>query len=207
MSEVLDALDRMIADLKDTQPRRVTTEWPPATSRLSAAVTTVATVTTEKQDIYNEHWLPDIVATAITNDIFALKVSKIGGHSGHGGHSGGNPAEISGHLLHGGGHKWPLPQKSLDAHSFRPGDLTRDGHLGHMQHGERLAPGLCAGSRAPIGDVGDGVDVLALADGNRVHLDPNYRCLIAWGEQWRSAAHAAVTTLWDENLQPSREEK
>lgn len=38
--------------------------------------------------------------------------------------------------------------------------------------------------------IGDG-EALKLADGNRVHLDPNYRCLIAWGETWRAAAHAA----------------
>jgi len=58
---------------------------------------------------------------------------------------------------------------------------------------------LCAGCRAPIAE---GVEKLELADGNTVHLDSDYRCLIAWGDRWRSAAHAAIV----QNLQPREEE-
>jgi hypothetical protein len=54
----------------------------------------------------------------------------------------------------------------------------------HLEHGERVPSTLCAGCRQALGDV----EVLDLADGNRVHLDPAYRCLIAWGEVWRSTA-------------------
>ena len=57
----------------------------------------------------------------------------------------------------------------------------------HLEHGERVPRDLCAGCRMPIGD-GAAMD---LADDNRVHLDPDYRCLIAWGETWRAAARAA----------------
>jgi hypothetical protein len=51
--------------------------------------------------------------------------------------------------------------------------------------GEKIAPGLCAGCHTPITE---GSAALDLADRNRVHLDPNYRCLIAWGDHWRGAA-------------------
>jgi len=59
---------------------------------------------------------------------------------------------------------------------------------GHLDHGERVPRALCAGCRSPIAP---GDDFLALADDNRVHFDADYRCLIAWGERWRSAAGAA----------------
>jgi hypothetical protein len=48
---------------------------------------------------------------------------------------------------------------------------------------------LCAGCRTPITE---GSAALDLADGNRVHLDPNYRCLIAWGDHWRGAVRSAL---------------
>jgi hypothetical protein len=54
-----------------------------------------------------------------------------------------------------------------------------------------ICAGLCASCRAPIGDH---IDVLDLADGYRAHLDANYRCLIAWGAQWRSVTWQKSTT-------------
>jgi hypothetical protein len=58
----------------------------------------------------------------------------------------------------------------------------------HLEHGKRVPRELCAGCRAPLGDA----EATDLADGNRVHLDPDYRCLIRWGEIWRRVACNAV---------------
>jgi hypothetical protein len=49
---------------------------------------------------------------------------------------------------------------------------------------------LCAGCRKPIDPADD--EILDLADDNRVHIDTDHRCLIAWGRRWRAAAHAAI---------------
>jgi hypothetical protein len=48
---------------------------------------------------------------------------------------------------------------------------------------------ICAGCRRPILS---GEETLELADDNRVHIDNDYQCLIAWGRRWRAAARAAV---------------
>jgi hypothetical protein len=47
-----------------------------------------------------------------------------------------------------------------------------------LDHGERVPCAFCAGYRAPFTP---SEEVVELADDNRVHLDAEYRCLIAWG--------------------------
>jgi hypothetical protein len=67
----------------------------------------------------------------------------------------------------------------------------------HLEHGERVPRALCAGCRRPIGD-GEALD---LADDNVVHIDAEYRCLIAWGEAWRSAAGPMVVAAGDRSAE------
>jgi hypothetical protein len=59
----------------------------------------------------------------------------------------------------------------------------------HLAHSERVGRAVCAGCRRFIGPR---EEVLDLADDNVTHIDAEYRCLIAWGERWRSAARAAL---------------
>lgn len=60
----------------------------------------------------------------------------------------------------------------------------------HRQHGERIAPHLCAGCGEPIGK-GRARDLI---DGNRVHLG-GLDCLIRFGHRWRAAATAGLAAL------------
>jgi hypothetical protein len=69
-------------------------------------------------------------------------------------------------------------------------DGLRRETMWHLAHGERIGLAVCAGCRRFLGT---GEKALELADGNAVHLTDDYRCLIAWGQQWRAAARAAVS--------------
>jgi hypothetical protein len=60
----------------------------------------------------------------------------------------------------------------------------------HRDHGASVPKWQCAGCGKPIG----GLEVLALADGNRVHFQA-LDCLLRYGERWRSAATAALRSL------------
>jgi hypothetical protein len=68
----------------------------------------------------------------------------------------------------------------------------------HKEHGERLSADICAGCRRPI----DRSEALDQIDGNRVHVDRNFACLIKYGEQWRGTARRA---LLDMGLKPPAE--
>jgi hypothetical protein len=65
----------------------------------------------------------------------------------------------------------------------------------HRDHGARVPEWQCAGCGKPIG----GPEVLALADGNRVHFQA-LDCLLRYGERWRAAATAALRAF---GLHPS----
>jgi hypothetical protein len=58
----------------------------------------------------------------------------------------------------------------------------------HMERGERVSRGLCAGCRRSIGSA----KVLDLIDGCRVHLTDDNACLVRHGERWRAAATRAL---------------
>jgi hypothetical protein len=60
----------------------------------------------------------------------------------------------------------------------------------HRRHGTRVPQWQCAGCGKAIG----GLAALALADGNRVHID-KLDCLLRFGERWRSEAAAALRAL------------
>jgi hypothetical protein len=108
-----------------------------------------------------------------------------GAHSAHSDHSRTNPGEIGGHL------KTQVPngaQCRSNAGDRASLALAKLACRWHLDHGEGVPRALCAGCRAPIDDAA----ALDLADGNLVHFDPDYRCLIAFGERWRTTARAAV---------------
>jgi hypothetical protein len=185
-------------------------EWPPLATKnppvanknssISAPVATLATLATEKQDIHFPGDFSENFSASShpkIDDKIPLIVSyKKSGQSGQGGQSRTNPGEFYGHQKSAGGQSGQSrtnPGVSPDPEVLRE-------YLWHRRHGERIAPGLCAGCRGPITESSTALD---LADGNRVHLDPDYRCLIAWGGQWRSAARAALAA---KTLQPPREE-
>jgi hypothetical protein len=60
----------------------------------------------------------------------------------------------------------------------------------HRLSGTRAPEWQCAGCGEPIG----GRAALALADGNRVHLD-KLDCLLSFGERWRNEATAGMRAL------------
>jgi len=68
----------------------------------------------------------------------------------------------------------------------------------HKEHGERLSADICAGCRRPI----DQSEALDQIDGNRVHVDRNFACLVKYGERWRGTARRA---LLDMGLKPPAE--
>ena len=178
MSEdaILDALDRMITGFKPQEAdewapsRHLKTQVPSENPSIPAAVVTVGTVGTEKQALYGEEGNNDHHdASPSSNFSKNSRESSIGfvtgAHGAHSAHSRTNPDVLSDRVL------------------------ARDECRWHLDHGERVPRELCAGCRRPIAS---GDDVLDLADDNRVHFDADYRCLIAFGERWRSAARAAL---------------
>ena len=63
--------------------------------------------------------------------------------------------------------------------------------LWHERYGQRPDPNRCAGCGGPIGRS----NLIALPDGSAVHDDADLRCLISYGDRWRSAAADALTRL------------
>lgn len=61
----------------------------------------------------------------------------------------------------------------------------------HRMHGGRTNPAHCPG----CGELTSGSETLKLPDGNRVHVNENWRCLTAFGKRWRNAAVRALTGL------------
>jgi TubC N-terminal docking domain len=61
----------------------------------------------------------------------------------------------------------------------------------HRRHGRQWPEWQCAGCEESIG----GLAALALADGNRVHLDEEWKCLINFGRCWRNEAVAALEAI------------
>ena len=101
--------------------------------------------------------------------------------------TGENPGQILGHSECQSGEIGQICRSLVSA--TRSHIRAKDEMRWHLDHGERVPRALCAGCRMPIGDS----EAMDLADDNRVHLDPDYRCLIAWGEAWRSAARRHST--------------
>jgi hypothetical protein len=64
-------------------------------------------------------------------------------------------------------------------------------------HGRRWPVWQCAGCDEPIGDS----SALLLVDGNWVHFDEEYECLIRFGRRWRDEATAGLQAL---GLDPAR---
>jgi hypothetical protein len=108
-------------------------------------------------------------------------------HSDHSDHSRRNPDDMSGHLESLGDHSDHSRRNPRDRARLAG---TEDECRWHLERGERVPRALCAGCRRPF--VPGDLALDELADNNRVHFDADYRCLIAWGERWRSAARAAL---------------
>ena len=87
------------------------------------------------------------------------------------------------------GHSRAFRQSPRGAHEALQAEMRW-----HLDHGERVSGGLCAGCRRPF--VSGGA-ALELADGNRVHLEDGYGCLIGWGTRWRAFARVAVSETAD----------
>ena len=83
------------------------------------------------------------------------------------------------------GHSRAFRQSPRGAHEALQAEMRW-----HLDHGERVSHGFCAGCRRPFVS---GEAVLELADGSRVHFEASYGCLIGWGTRWRAAARATVS--------------
>jgi hypothetical protein len=59
-------------------------------------------------------------------------------------------------------------------------------------HGEHVHPSRCAGCGGPLSGA---PEVLRLPHEERVHLDIDYRCVIAFGRRWRRQASEALARL------------
>jgi hypothetical protein len=162
---------------------------------IPAALDTVITVITEKQGLYGENRTRDDnhdhhdapPSLLFSKDSRESSIEFVtGDHGDHSDHSRTNPDDFSGHLELLGDHS---DHSRTNPEVLRDKVLARDECRWHFDHGERVPRALCAGCRHPIAS---GDEVLDLADDNRVHLDADYRCLIAFGERWRSAARAAL---------------
>jgi hypothetical protein len=82
-----------------------------------------------------------------------------------------------------------------EAYELAYGEAT---NFWRERYGQRPDPHRCAGCGKPIGRS----NPMTLPDGARVH-DADLRCLIAYGERWRTAAGDALSRLGIEPAQTS----
>jgi hypothetical protein len=79
-------------------------------------------------------------------------------------------------------------RKHEEAHALAYGETL---NLWHSTYGQRPDPHSCAGCNKPIGRS----NLMALSDGARVHDDADLRCLISYGDRWRTTAANALKRL------------
>jgi hypothetical protein len=90
---------------------------------------------------------------------------------------------------------WGVLHSPAEAACLAWGELEK---RWHRFHGAKAPEWQCAGCGEPIG----GHPALRLADGNRVHFDDDFRCLLRFGERWRREATAGLKAF---GLDPPRE--
>jgi hypothetical protein len=63
----------------------------------------------------------------------------------------------------------------------------------YREHGQRTPPHLCAGCGRPLGT--KAADVLLLPFGEHAHADPEYACVIRYGQRWKRQAATALAAI------------
>jgi hypothetical protein len=62
----------------------------------------------------------------------------------------------------------------------------------YRDHGQHIQPALCAGCEQPLSGASN---VLDLPNGERVHADREYTCVVAYGQRWTAAAATALAVM------------